>query len=70
MWNLASATEGVCLVVGCVNHLASVVVSTTIPTVSQRRTSGRITSARRNVSASLIPGRLCVLVLAANTVKC
>lgn len=50
MWNLANATEGVCLVVGGVNHLARVVVSTKIPTISQRRTSGRITSARRNVS--------------------
>lgn len=41
-----------------------------IPTISQRRTSGGITSARRNVSASLIPARLCVLVLTASTGKC
>lgn len=69
MWNLANVTEDVCLVVGRVNHQASVVVSTTIPTVSHRRTSGTITSAMRNVSASLIPGWLCVLILTASTEK-
>lgn len=69
VWNPASATEGICSAVGSVNHLASVLVSTTIPTISQRRTSGRITSARRNAFASLIPGRLCVLILTASTVK-
>lgn len=69
VWNPASAPEGICSVVASVNHLASVVSSTMIPTISQRRTSGRMMSARRNASASLIPGRLCVLILPASTVK-
>lgn len=59
VWNPANATQGVCLVVGSVNVLGCVVVSTAIFTISQRRTSGRIMSAKRNVSASLIPGWLC-----------
>lgn len=66
VWNLANASEGVCLVLGGVHHLPVWLSSTMIPTISQRRTSGRITSARRHASASLIPGRLCVLVPAAN----
>lgn len=58
--------RGCLLSVGRCAPPTSVVVSSMIPTISQRRTSGRVTSARRHLSASLIPGRLCVLVLTAN----
>lgn len=49
MCGILPMQKSVCLVVEPVNHIASVAVSTRIPVISQRRTSGRIIDARRTL---------------------